>query len=353
LSLGYDLHIRMKQRSPTVEGFQAVLRRPSFGLAEITWRWSVGFASVSLLALATFEYLHTLPVSGGDLFLLGTRQPTLIYQAIQHIFRGSAARLVWSSAILVTALALGWMVVAALGRAATVNALLDYFRDSGSNAYVLADGAGLGLNSLIGLNLLRAGTAFAALVGCVGAALVAGGASSKTHPAPGSVMLIFFTLALFIFLTWSVLNWLLSLASVFVIARRRDTFGAIASAVALLRSETGSLFAAGLWFGIAHVAAFVVATSIVAFPLGFAGVLPGSLVVGGVLLVTLLYFATVDFLYTGRLAAYVAILELPDAPLVMAVPASPPPPSPEPAGGIDREELILSDTPIASGPTGS
>jgi hypothetical protein len=342
----------MKQRSPTLAGFQAVLRRPSFGLAEITWRWSVGFAAVALFSLATIEYLHTLPVTRGDLFLLGTRQPPLISQAIQHIFRGSGARVIWSSAIVATALVLGWMVLAAVGRAATLNALIDYFRDSDSTADV--ERAGLHLDSLIGLNLLRAGTTVAALVGCVGAALVASGASSKTDPAPGSVMLIFFTLALIICLIWSVLNWLLSLASVFVIARRSDTFGAIASAVALLRSETGSLFAAGIWFGIAHVAAFVVATSMVAFPLGFAGVLPGSLVFGGVLLVTLLYFATVDFLYTGRLAAYVAILELPDLPpAVIVMPAPPPPPLPEPAGGIDRDELILSDVPLLSDSAGS
>ena len=266
-----------------------------------------------------------------------------MYQAIQHIFRGSAFRLVWSGAILVTGLTAGWMVVAAFGRAATVNALLEYFRDSSVHTPELE--TGLRLNPLIGLNLIRAGMTLAALVGCIGAAVVASKASSKADPAPGSVILIFFTLVLLVWLLWSVLNWLLSLASVFVVARRRDTFGALASTLDLLRSETGSLFAAGAWFGVAHIAAFVVATSAVAFPLGFSGVLPGSVVLGGVLLVTLLYFGTVDFLYTGRLAAYVAILELPDAPLPVMVMPVPPPPLPEAAGVIDRDELILSDLP--------
>jgi hypothetical protein len=339
----------MELRSPTIEGFKAVFRRPSLAVAEITWRWSVGLAAVALFSLATVEYLHTLPVSRGDLFLLGTRQPPLISQAIQHIFRGSSFRLVWSGAILAIGLTAAWMVIAALGRAATVNALLDYFRDSAETAQVKT---GLGLNSLMGLNLLRAGTTLAGVLGCVGAAIFAGKASSKADPAPGSVILIFFTLVLLVWLMWSVLNWLLSLASVFVVARGRDTFGALESAADLLRRKTGSLFAAGAWFGIAHVAAFVVATSMVAFPLGFAGVLPGSVVLGGVLLVTLLYLATVDFLYTGRLAAYVAILELPDAPPpVIAMAATPPPAVPDPAAGIDRDELILSDVPAAAPPT--
>ena len=67
--------------------------------------------------------------------------------------------------------------------------------------------------------------------------------------------------------------------------------------------------------------------------------------VGGVLLVTLLYFATVDFLYAGRLAAYVAILELPDAPPPQ-VNAGPSPEGPmKLASGVDQDELILSDIP--------
>ena len=57
---------------------------------------------------------------------------------------------------------------------------------------------------------------------------------------------------------------------------------------------------------------FVVASSAVAVPLGFAEVLPASMVFGGVLLVTLLYFGAVDFLYVGRLATYVFLLEEPE-----------------------------------------
>src|SRR5207248_4611522 len=127
-----------------------------------------------------------------------------------------------------------------------------------------------------------------------------------------------------VWIAWSVVNWFLSLAAVFVVTEGKDTFAAIAAAVDLCRREAGSFFAAGTWFGLAHVVAFFVATSMVAFPFAFIGVLPGAIVVGGVLLVTLLYFAVVDFLYVGRLGAYVAILELPDAPPVPAAPFVPP-----------------------------
>jgi hypothetical protein len=64
-------------------------------------------------------------------------------------------------------------------------------------------------------------------------------------------------------------------------------------------------------------------------------------VLGGVLVVTLLYFAIADFLYMGRLAAYVAMVEFPESP-VGAEPA--PPFMPHPTA-VDATELILSDVP--------
>jgi len=104
------------------------------------------------------------------------------------------------------------------------------------------------------------------------------------------------------------LNWYLSLAAVFAVREGTPAFPSLIAAIDLCRTRPGSLVAAGTWFGIAHVVLFVVASSAVAFPLGFAEVLPGGMVFGGVLLVTLLYFAAADFLYVGRLASYVFML---------------------------------------------
>lgn len=347
----------MKSRSPTLEGFRAILRCPSFGLAEIAWRWSFGAATALLLAFSLFEYLDTLPVTRGDLVLLGTRHPLLVSQAILHIFRGSAFRVV--EAIIVLALTLGgaWIGIASLARAATLKALLAYFRKS-RDSERSEDPPNLGLarvksgslSSLLSLNFFRVGAALAGAIGCLAAFLLGGAATSASDPAPGSALLILLTVALLVGLAWSIVSWFLSLAAIFVVADGRDTFGAIAAAVHLCRTRAGSVSAAGTWFGLAHVTAFVVATSIVAFPLGFAGVLPGGMVLGGVLLVTLLYFAFVDFLHAGRLAAYVAILELPDPRPVLEMPPLPPHTQPSvlipPRAAVDPEELILSDVPL-------
>ncbi len=338
----------MKRHSPTLEGFRAILRRPSFGLAEIAWRWSFGLAAGLLLVFSFLEYLDTLPVTRGSLFLLRTRQPVLISRALAHIFRGSGLRVVTASIVLALGFAVIWIAIASLGRAITVRALIDYFREgsfAGEGARATQPAQTLfwqgseqpgQLRSLIGLNFFRVGGTLAAAVGCLGASLLAAAASPARDPSPGSAVLIFLMLVMFVCLAWGVLNWFLSLAAVFVLENGRDTFSAVAAAVDLCRDRTGSVLAAGTWFGLAHLVAFFIASSVVAFPLAFAGVLPAGVVLGGVLLVTLLYFAVVDFLYIGRLAAFVAILELPEAPLA-AVPQFPP------QTRVDPDELILSD----------
>lgn len=336
----------MKSGSPTLEGFR-VLRHPAFGLAEIAWRWSFGAACCLALVFSVSEYLQTLPVSSGDLLLLRTLRPRLISEAFAHILHGSRFRLLEAVLVLISGLAVGWIVLGSFARAATINALLTYFRDGEksrdrrpSNPRVL---------SLAGLNFLRVAVTLASTVGCLAALFFGAAISPASNPAPGSALLVFLSVVLLLWLAWSVLNWFLSLAAVFVVVDGQDAFGAMASAVALCRRRTGAVLAAGTWFGLAHIAAFVLATSVVAFPLAFAGVLPSGIVLGGVLSVTLLYFAVTDFLYIGRLASYVAILELPETRSTVQ-PAAPRPPTStrdirELGSSVDRDELILSDLP--------
>jgi hypothetical protein len=341
------------KRSPTLEGFRAILRRPSFGLAEIAWRWSFGAAAGLLIAFSFFEYLDTLPVSKGDLLLLRTGQPVLISRAIVHVFHGSAFRVVETGVVLLLALGAAWIVVASLARAATLKALLAYFRETDVSTSERKKEKIWRLRSLFALNFFRLGTTLAAIVGCWAAILLAGAASRPADPAPGSALLIMLAITMLVGSAWSTLNWILSLSAILVVANGEDTFGAIAAAVNLCRNRSGSIFAIGSWFGLAHLTAFAIATSVAAFPLAFAPVLPAGMVLGGVLVIALLYFAISDFLYIGRLAAYVAILELPDTPVT--VEAAPPPhadtpldPTVESRPAVDATELILSDTPANS-----
>jgi hypothetical protein len=264
---------------------------------------------------------------------------------------GSGFRLVETIIVLAVALAIGWIAVASFARAATIKALLSYFGDPRNwpeaQSCTPKGKTEWRLRSLFGLNFFRVAATLAATVGCLAALLLGGAVSPADNPAPGSAFLVFLSVILLVWLVWSVMNWFLSLAAVFVVVEGQGTFGAIASAIALCRNRAGSVFAAGTWFGLAHIVAFVLATSVVAFPLGLAGVLPAGVVLGGVLLVTLLYLVVADFLYVGRLAAYVAILELPENPVVTETAAPPSAPSVgkliRSSTSVDPDELILGD----------
>ncbi|MGH9547731.1 MAG: hypothetical protein ACRD3W_00085 [Terriglobales bacterium] len=287
-----------------------MFRVPLLGLAEIAWRWSFGLAAAAALLFTFREYLKTLPVTAEEMFLLRTRHPVLIWQALSRIFQGSAPRAAAAFVVLALALALAWVVIASLGRAATLKTLVEYF--GGSRGRIR-------LPPLLALNLLRSLTFLAAILAVVGALLAARSASPADDPSPGAVLLIFWMLTLLVGLAWSLLNWYLSLAAIFVVKDGASAFAALAAAMDLCRSRAGSIAAALIWFGVAHTAMFVIASSAVAVPLGFADVLPGGMVLGGLLLVTLLYFAAVDFLYVGRLAAYVCMTE---QPVAVPLPAS-------------------------------
>jgi hypothetical protein len=347
----------MSRISPTLEGFRASFRRPSITLAEIAWRWTAGAVGCALFFFWLIEFLDTLPVSKADAALLSTRHPFLVGRAIGHILRGSLNRAVLAALFAAIALSLLWIIASSVGRAATVRALLDYFRrDATSNISTEThDGSEQRpLRSLLGLNFLRAALALSAILALVGASILASFASSDSNPHPGFVFILFLPLAGLICILWPMLNWFLSLACIFSVRDGEDTLGALSAAVTFFRDLSGPVFAVSTWTGLAHLVAFSIASTAVSVPLAFIQIAPSRLVIAGVILVTLAYFAVVDWLYMARLAGYLCIAEMPDA-LAASAPSPVPPstgqqfaPSAPAQTTIDRDEPILSDLPTVS-----
>jgi hypothetical protein len=337
--------------SPTAEGFRAAFRRPLLTFAEITWRWVVGVTATVLLLFGFFEYLDTLPVTNWDIVFLQTRHPLLVWQAITHILRGSIGRAVLSLILAALLLALIWMVAASVGRLATVQAMIEYFRTrfpttpaAVSPDITTHDSQRLRIFHLLRLNFLRVVVVLAALLGLAGCAIIAGFTSSSADPHPVLAFVLFAPMTGIIFLVCYALNWLLTLAAVFVVRDGDDAVGAISSAVTLCRERTAAVLAVSSWTGLAHVIALVGASTVVSVPLALSGFLPWRVVALGILAVSLAYLAVADWLYTVRLAGYVCITDMPEALPVPMPPTSPPPRS-EPSTTIDRDELILSDVP--------
>ncbi len=379
----------MPRPSPILEGFRAAFRQPSLALAEIAWRWSVGAAACTLLGFSFFEYLNTLPVNSGELLFLRSRQPILISRAIAHILRGSLTRVSLAALLGAAALTVLWIFAASWGRAITVGALLDHFSDrlvpysapesaqpaargeAGAAQPSKTDGNAMdspavGLAerqkrslpaSLLALNFLRAATTLAAWFALVGASILAGFASTDGNLQPGLGFLFFLPLAALVGGLWLMLNWFLSLAALFAVRNDNhnhpDSLSAISAAVTLCRNRFGHVVAVSTCFGLAHIAAFMGASTVSSFSLGLVGVLPGRAILATLTVLALIYFAVVDWLYTARLAGYVCIAEMPDALFAPAEPLPLAPPSGGPqfrpttplAASIDREERILSDVP--------
>ncbi|HEY1272781.1 MAG TPA: hypothetical protein VGF08_12385 [Terriglobales bacterium] len=337
----------MTHSSPTMEGFRTVLRDPAIALAEVTWRWAFGAAATALALFSFFQYLDTLPVSYGDLLFLRSRQPFLISQALGHMFAGSGQRLVAVMLVVLPALAVLWIVAASAGRVATVRGMLDHFR---SEVPIPADASPSRVRSsdLFGLNFFRLALGLAVGCGLLGSAILAGFVSSETNPQPGIAFLLFLALVFAVVIFGATLNWFLSLASVFVVSEGRDTFGSLAATVEFCRRNAGPMAWSSTVFGLLHFLAFVLATSVAMLPMMLLGTVPRGVVLLGVLLVTLAYFAAVDFLYAGRLASYVAILAAPEPPLPVIQQSIQYPPvgSEPPAATIDQTETILSDQPL-------
>lgn len=329
----------MNALSPTSHGFRLALRRLALPLAEIAWRWSFAAGAWFLGIMFLFEYMDSLPVTRVDRLLLRTRQPALIIRAIHRIFEGSAFRFTKAGILLGLGLTVAWIVLASLGRAATVKAVID---DFGLASAPPRPGV---FRSLIALNILRAAATLAAIVGVVDALFVSSSFGSSTRVSAADASRLFFLILFFVWLAWTVMNWLLSFAAISVSADHRPALPAIADSVRLCQREPGAVFSTGVFFGLVHGGAIIAAWGAAFTVMGTLGGVAPRLTWLALLLLLVLYCALADFLYTGRMAAYVLIIRGEEAAAILAPPVIPSPPPHDVHSAVDQNELILSDVP--------
>jgi hypothetical protein len=323
-----------------------MFRRPSFGIAEVAWRWSFGAATSAVLAFGLIEYLDSLPVTSSDLILLQTNRPALISRAVSDILHGSGLRLAECAVLLACSLVIGWIVLASLGQTVTTHALLAHFRESlPKQTSQLACATAAGGLPLLGLNFLRATVTVAALIASLVPWFFARIDSAPGDDSVAGASLAFVFVIALVWFSWYLLNWTLSLAALFVTAENRNTFDAIGAAVEFGSSRIASVLAVNAWFGFAHIASLLLTVLAVMFPLSFLSVLPPGYACMGALLVLLAYFVVVDFLRVGTLAAYVAILHGPASSIAERNPLPPDADWGASRRSVDPDELILSDVP--------
>ena len=303
--------------TPFRDGFAAVWHEPVLLPAELVWRWCFGFAAIGLGIVAAALFLDSLKVSRLDQFLLSTMQPRLLWNALQHIVRGSLSRFVLEQTVLLIGVTLLWAFASAAGRAATLRRLVAMFR---AGEEPPAEKWHFG--AIFVLQLLRAIWSLVAVTIALGSFLFGVVMMQNGHALRAALALSFGVgLAL---LAGMLLNWFFGLAALFCVRNGLAGIEALEQAVAFASRLGGRLWL--LWAGFFLLRLLWAGTMCLAFfsplnwreQIGAHGIL---LVMAGVALV---YFAGDDWLHLSRLAAYVSLAEDDSHPLASVENAPPP-----------------------------
>jgi len=276
-----------------------VWQEPALVIGEIAWRWTFGLIMLLVLTFAFTVYLSTIEVPAAALWLISTREPAAIAAAVFYISRDSGWAATRISLVALPPLGVLWIVIASVGRAATLQAIL------GSERAQRVRWRGL-----IGLNFLRFSLWLAANIGCAGVLAVA---FTSTGDA-GFSLLSFMAVSSVVLVIWAGLNWLLSVAAIFVVRETAHAFEAISLAIELVSRRFFQLVSTSSAWAMVRGIVFTAEVFLLVSVVSFSGRVAPRFLLVGAFLVTLAYLAFADLLYMGRLASYVAIIEAEDEP---------------------------------------
>ena len=162
------------------------------------------------------------------------------------------------------------------------------------------------------LHAFRATVMLAVFLGYLGAGVVASRFVQIEEGKPPSLdgaWVVFVLIFAVIVIVAAALNWVLSLAPVFVVRDGRGTWDAMGDTVRLFRERGSQLTSAATMNGFLRFAGACVASVAGVFPLGLIGEVPGFVVWAMIGVITVVYCVISDWLLLARLAAYVAVVE--------------------------------------------
>jgi len=295
-------------------GFLAVVRRPALVLGEAAWRWAFGAAAWTLVIIAIRRILAHVDITQAELLLARHSDVFLIADAGAHIVVQVLPQLGRECLVLVPAIAALWIAAATLGRAITLQSLssTDVIRSEDAPAdprtLRLSDAGAfeprdLHFGPLLALNFIRAVFTLATLIAFLGALFLTGLAMPAQNPTAAALVGIL--VAALIGFFWSVVNWFLALAPIWIVRNGHPAFSSIADSVDLYRRDPGPYLGIASWFGFLRAAALVAA--FVAALLASQATPATSIAL--CVVIALIYFGVADFLYIARLAAFVALDE--------------------------------------------
>src|SRR4029077_19075288 len=282
-----------KPPNPITQGIRFIARDPVIFLVEILWRWSFALLACLLVFTAGLMLLGPLPIGDSWTTAWSSRDPKRIGGMIFITLSLLGNKAVIAAIAVPILIALLWAVLSALGRNITVKRLRDGVTS-------------LRFRSILALQLLRAFfTWFCAVLliaAIVGELLIA---IRGSKPDLFLYYLMVMPSVLVISSLWLVINWYLSLGVLF--GRDGQSFwGAFRQARQTVRLQRSDFAGTGFVFLLLRIVVLLVAVAICGLTSKMAGSTPQTYF-AVVMVVSLAYFATSDFLYMSRMAAYLAL----------------------------------------------
>lgn len=295
-------HVRSTPEVEHVRGTQSLVqiqaqcwRRPGLIARELAWRWIFGIPALLLLSVCVRRLLAILFAAHTGIDDFSLQQPVMAAQIVRasyHAILPAALDLArWVAPLLMV----GWAVASGIGRAFVLRALAPKSR--------------LRPVSLSLLQLLR--IAALALTVYVWFAMVRWAAAldifrvpAGTEPSMVAFAAWLICLSIGSFIVWALWSWVLSMASVLMVAGDQSLPSALMASVRQ-GPLTMKLVEVNLVLGIVKLALIVLAMVFSAIPLPFEAQMSGRALYIWWVAVGVWYLAASDFFQVARLAAFV------------------------------------------------
>jgi hypothetical protein len=290
------------------EGFR-ILRSDSTLLPlELLWRWSFG---LGLLALLFFAYAHLRQVvllSDADTAAFSGEDPLAIASSAAGLIAGAQPLLFRTFTQVAAVASVLWVAAAALGRGMLTRMIVRRFAVD-YDLKIAADAPRW--RSFAILKIARVLMLLILVIGYLAGVLIVAVVNAPGQNVLTDSLIIFAALAASSVL-WSYVNWVLSLAPIFVARDGLSPLDSLVAALAFLRRNGSRLMAIAIWNSTLRGLSATVITAAAAVTVTLRTALPDWMITVLLALETLVYLIVSDFFLLTRFAAYssVAVREL-------------------------------------------
>jgi hypothetical protein len=307
------------------EGFRILRKEPALFPMELLWRWSFGLGLLALTFLAYSHLRQFVLLTDADEQALSGQNPFAFAEAAANLIAPMLPLLLRTCAQVFSMAAVLWIATAALGRGIITRVIVrrlaqDYGVTIASDAPRWTSFAVLQLGRVLMLLILVIGY----FVGVFIARLINAAANVLVVAT-----VVFCSLAL-ASVVWSYVNWVLSLAPIFVARDALPPLDALVEAIAFIRRHYPRLTSIALWNStLRGVAATAISLASI-FTVALSTAFPPWAVTVLLALETLAYLVVSDIFLLARLGAYASVA------LRERILSVEPPPSPDRSGTAVR-----------------